>query len=136
MLLQAIVIDDREHARAARSVDFIKRYIFPGSCLPSVERMARAAAGHTDLRWVDLEDLTGHYARTLADWRARFHAAAPELERMGFDASFRRLWDFYFAYCEGGFRERRIGDVQMVLAKPGCRAGSGLVPRGDGEPSL
>lgn len=125
MLVQAITIDDREYERAARSVDFIKHFIFPGSCIPSVERMVRAVAGHTDMQVHDLEDLTPHYALTLARWRERFGARAETLERLGFDRRFRRLWEFYFAYCEGGFRERRIGDVHLLLAKPAYRSGLG-----------
>ena len=130
-LLQAITIDDREYERAARSVDFIQHYIFPGSCIPSVARMVEATRRETRLRLLDLEDLTGHYATTLARWRERFLDRSGELDRLGFDLRFRRLWTFYFAYCEGGFRERRIGDVHLLFAGPDHRGGSGLLPVGD-----
>ena len=65
---------------------------------------------------------TSHYVTTLQHWRERFATAEGELERRGYDARFRRLWRLYLAYCEGGFAERRIGDVQLLLAKPGFRA--------------
>jgi len=71
---------------------------------------------------VHLEDITPHYAETLRRWRANFLAAAPRVSELGYDVRFRRLWSLYLAYCEGGFRERRIQDVQVMLAKPGYRA--------------
>jgi cyclopropane-fatty-acyl-phospholipid synthase len=135
MLLQAITIDDREYERASRSVDFIQHFIFPGGCLPSVHRMSRAVARETSMRLLDLEDLTGHYATTLRQWRERFQTQTRELLRLGFDERFQRMWEFYLSYCEAGFRERRIGDVHMLLAKPGYRSSSGLVPAGDGAGS-
>jgi cyclopropane-fatty-acyl-phospholipid synthase len=67
------------------------------------------------------EDITPHYARTLQLWRARFNDAWPGLRPLGYDERFSRLWNFYLASSEAGFRERRIGDVQLVLAKPGFR---------------
>jgi cyclopropane-fatty-acyl-phospholipid synthase len=118
MALQAIVIPDRFYEHARRSVDFIKRYIFPGSFLPSVGALVRAIGTASDLDIVRLDDLTPHYAATLAHWRARFLAAGERIAALGFDPEFRRRWEYYFAYCEGGFRERVIGDVQMLLAKP------------------
>ena len=74
------------------------------------------------VRSVGMEDITPHYVTTLRDWRVRFEEQAPELERRGYDERFRRMWRLYLAYCEGGFAERRIGDVQLLLAKPGFRA--------------
>jgi cyclopropane-fatty-acyl-phospholipid synthase len=126
MALQAITIADQHHARARREVDFIKRWIFPGGCLPSVESMAGAVARTPDLRIVHLEDWTPHYAETLRRWRARLQASRAEIRRMGYDAFLVRLWEFYLAYCEGGFEERRIGLVQLVLA----RGGRARVPAG------
>jgi len=120
MLLQAITIDDAlyELEKSARS--FIKQRIFPGGSLPSVATLVAELARRTDLRLVGLEDLTAHYVRTLRGWRERFAANAPELERFGYDKRFRRLWELYLAYCEAGFAERRIRDVQLLLAKPAC----------------
>lgn len=119
MLLQAIVVDDRHFEHDARHVDFIKRYVFPGGVLPSISVIAQNVAGFTDLQIAHLEDMTAHYARTLRLWRERLLAAKDRLAALGLDEEFRRCWEFYFAYCEGGFRERRIGVVQMLLVKPG-----------------
>jgi cyclopropane-fatty-acyl-phospholipid synthase len=79
----------------------------------------------TDLRLCHLEDITAHYAKTLEHWRLQFHRRIDEVKRLGFSEEFIRMWEFYFCYCEGGFRECAIGDVQMLLAKPLCRSGIG-----------
>jgi cyclopropane-fatty-acyl-phospholipid synthase len=121
MLLQAITIDDRQYDRARRSVDFIQRYVFPGSCLTSVTNMSAVLTRATDLRIAHLEDIGPHYATTLAHWRERFHARAAEIRALGFPETFMRMWEYYFCYCEAGFRERAIGDVQLMLVKPDCR---------------
>jgi cyclopropane-fatty-acyl-phospholipid synthase len=120
-LLQAITIADQHHARHAASTDFIKEYIFPGSSIPSVTSLVSSATRATSLRLVDLEDLTTHYARTLRLWRERFMAREADVHRLGFDAAFVRMWEFYLAYCEGGFRERYLGAAQLLFAKPGYR---------------
>ncbi|MEJ5359290.1 MAG: cyclopropane-fatty-acyl-phospholipid synthase family protein [Desulfobacterales bacterium] len=130
MLLQAITIRDQVFERHKRSVDFIKRYIFPGSCIPSIAAMAAAVARATDLKIVHLEDLTPHYVRTLRAWRENLLAHRAQVRALGFPESFLRMWEFYLAYCEGGFAERYLGDVQMLLAKPGNRAAP-LLPRLD-----
>jgi cyclopropane-fatty-acyl-phospholipid synthase len=121
MLLQAIVIDDRAYHVEKASKSFINTYIFPGGCLPSLEAISRSLARTTDLRQVHLQDITSHYAYTLAHWRRRFLAASEHLSELGYDERFRRLWELYLSYCEGGFRERRIQDLQLLLAKPGYR---------------
>jgi cyclopropane-fatty-acyl-phospholipid synthase len=121
MLLQAITIVDQVFDAHKRSVDFIKRYIFPGSCIPSINAMLNAIVRKTDLKLFHLEDITPHYARTLAEWRKRFFDNIDEVRNMGFSDTFIRMWEYYFCYCEGGFAERYIGDVQMLLTKPMCR---------------
>jgi cyclopropane-fatty-acyl-phospholipid synthase len=131
MLLQAIVIDDRAYAVEKASRSFIRTHIFPDGCLPSLEVIARCIARHTDLRTVGLKDLTPHYAETLRRWRANFEAAGTRLEDLGYNECFRRLWRMYLAYCEAGFVERRIGVVQMHLAKPQWREFAGLAKAGD-----
>jgi cyclopropane-fatty-acyl-phospholipid synthase len=118
MLLQAIVIEDRAYEVEKASRSFIRTHIFPGGCLPSLAVIARCVARHTDMRTVGLKDLTPHYAETLRRWRANLEAATARLEDLGYDERFRRLWRMYLAYCEAGFAERRIGVVQMTLAKP------------------
>ncbi len=122
MLLQAITIDDRAYEVEKASQSFIKTHIFPGGCLPSLEVITRAMAKRTDLQAVALEDITAHYVTTLQGWRANFRAASAELEQRGYDRRFQRLWELYLAYCEGGFAERRICDVQLLLAKPHWRS--------------
>jgi cyclopropane-fatty-acyl-phospholipid synthase len=121
MLLQAITIDDRAYHVEKAGRSFINTYIFPGGCLPSLEIIARSLARVTDMRQIDVEDITEHYATTLARWRERFVDAAERVAELGYDERFRRLWELYLCYCEGGFRERRIQDVQLLLAKPGYR---------------
>ena len=121
MLLQAITISDQQYDRARRSVDFIQRHIFPGSCLTSLTRLSSVLTQVTDLRIAHVEDIGPHYAKTLAHWRARFEARASEIRALGFPESFLRMWLYYFCYCEAGFLERVIGDVQLLLVKPDSR---------------
>lgn len=121
MLLQSITIADRRYEQARKSVDFIKRHIFPGGCLPSVTALCKAMTAASDLQMVHLEDIGLHYATTLAHWRQRFLAHLDDVKALGFPDDFIRMWLFYFGYCEGAFLERAIGDVQLVLAKPGYR---------------
>ncbi len=121
MLLQAITIDDEiyEAEKGARS--FANTHVFPGGCLPSRQTIADCVARVTSMRQVWLDDITAHYPPTLAAWRERFLAAWERLRPRGYDERFRRLWDFYLSSSEAGFRERRIGDVQALFAKPGWR---------------
>lgn len=118
MLLQAITIADQRFEVAKNSVDFIKKYIFPGGCLPSNAVIATHIANDTDMMIVGLEDIGLHYADTLAHWHARFNSKTDTLQSYGFDERFRRMWEYYLCYCEGGFRERVISTVQVLAAKP------------------
>jgi cyclopropane-fatty-acyl-phospholipid synthase len=122
MTLQAIIISDQAYKAQLRNPDFIKRYIFPGSFIPSISAIIQSAAKTTDMGLFDLEDITPHYARTLRTWRQRFFAAVDTVRALGFGESFIRLWEYYFCYCEGAFLERYIGDVQMVFTKPAWRS--------------
>lgn len=127
MALQAITIADHVFEKHKKEVDFIKRYIFPGSCIPSVTAMGDAVAAATDLRLVHLEDITPHYARTLRTWRERFFENILQVRALGYSETFIRMWEFYLCYCEAGFEERYLGDVQMFFAKPLWR-GEPLLP--------
>ena len=118
MLLQAITIDDRLYEAEKATRSFANVHVFPGGCLPSNQLIADCVARETDLRQVWAEDITAHYPPTLAAWRQRFHSAWDKLRGQGYDERFRRLWDFYLCSSEAGFRERRIGDVQKLFAKP------------------
>lgn len=128
LVLQAIVIDDRLYEQAKRQADFIKTDIFPGSCIPSVASILASARRTGALRLVECHDIGLHYAETLARWRERFQAERASISALGFDESFLRLWDFYLAYCEAGFSERRISDVQLVFEAPGARRHRGSPP--------
>jgi cyclopropane-fatty-acyl-phospholipid synthase len=121
MLLQAITIDDRiyEIEKAARS--FANTHVFPGGCLPSEGLIASCLDRVTSMKQIWIDDITAHYPPTLAAWRGRFFAAWERLRDHGYDERFRRLWDFYLSSSEAGFRERRIGDVQALFAKPRAR---------------
>ena len=121
MCLQAIVIDDRQFERASRSVDFIQRYVFPGGCLPSIAVICDSVKRNTDMRLFHQEDITAYYARTLRQWRETFFANLAAVRAMGFSEAFIRMWEYYLCYCEAGFLERWIGDVQMIFVKSGCR---------------
>ena len=121
MLLQAITIQDQIYASALRSVDFIQRYIFPGSFIPSITALARATTRATDMKVARLDDIGPHYATTLRLWREAFFANIDKVRSLGYSEDFIRLWHYYLCYCEGGFIERQLGDVQMLLTKPGCR---------------
>ena len=118
MLLQAITIRDQLYASALREVDFIQRYVFPGSFIPSITALANATTTATDLKVSRLEDIGPHYATTLRCWRDAFFANIDQVRALGYPEEFIRLWDFYLCYCEGGFVERQLGTVQMLLTKP------------------
>ncbi len=122
MALQAITIEDRSYERAKNGTDFIREYIFPGGCLPSMEAMARSLRRATPLTVIDVEDIGRHYAETLRRWRENVAARRDEVAALGLDQRFQRLWDFYLCFCEGAFLERHISDVQMVLAMPDWQA--------------
>ena len=124
MLLQAITIADQHYERAKKTVDFIKRYIFPGGCLTSVTAMADTLTRVTDMRIVDLDDIGPHYATTLRCWRERFFDNVDRVRGMGFSEEFIRMWQYYLCYCEGGFLERAIGNVQVLMMRPDARPAS------------
>jgi cyclopropane-fatty-acyl-phospholipid synthase len=128
MVIQAITMADQRYKEARDSVDFIKRYIFPGGCLPSVAVIAQHIARDTDMQIVHLRDITNDYAETLAHWRQRFLVNLESVRGMGFSEEFVRMWDFYLCYCEGGFRERVISTVQLAFAKPDYRFQGSVAP--------
>lgn len=114
--LQIITIADRSFAAYRKRADFIQRYIFPGGMLPSpsVLRQQVAQAG---LTWADNLEFGLDYAETLRQWRERFRAAWPDIRAQGFDERFRRMWEYYFSYCEAGFRAGNIDVTQVTLAR-------------------
>jgi cyclopropane-fatty-acyl-phospholipid synthase len=120
-LVQAITIEDYRYAQALRSVDFIKRHVFPGSFIPSISAMLAAVGRVSDLKLFNLEDIGPSYALTLHAWRECFLRRRDQVRSLGYPERLVRMWDYYLAYCEGGFIERATGDVQMLLTKPGAR---------------
>ncbi len=120
--LQIITIDDALFGGGAKRTDFIQKYIFPGGMLPS-EAALKPVIERAGLTWAAIERYGPSYAETLAEWDRRFQAAWPRIARMGFDERFRRLWRFYLAYCEAGFRSGRTDVVQLVLTGRGLHAG-------------
>ena len=121
MLLQAITVPDQDYEAHTRTVDFIKRYIFPGADLVSVLAMNNSAAWSSDLRMTHLEDMSPHYAETLRRWRDKMFENLREIRKLDLDDRFLRMWEFYLCYCEGGFEEREIGVVQAVFEKAKVR---------------
>jgi cyclopropane-fatty-acyl-phospholipid synthase len=117
-VIQAITINKQRYDDYRKSVDFIKRYIFPGGCLPSLNVISGALTRRTDMQIIDLRDIALDYARTLQHWHDAFMAELDAVKALGFDEKFIRMWRFYLSYCEGGFRERIIGTYQITMAKP------------------
>ncbi|MBE29035.1 hypothetical protein CL646_03080 [bacterium] len=118
MLLQGITYNDPDFDAYKNSVDFIRKYIFPGSCLVAMPQILQAIKEKTDMAMIDSEDITQHYARTLEIWREDFLKVLPQIKDLGFSDPFTRIWNFYLVYCEAGFLENLIGDYQIVFAKP------------------
>jgi cyclopropane-fatty-acyl-phospholipid synthase len=121
MALQAITLADHLYDEARRSVDFIQAHVFPGSCIPSVTALLAAATRASDLRLARLDDIGPHYVRTLAAWRAKLRARREDALALGLTDELLRTFDFYFAYCEGGYAAGQLGDVQLLLTRPGAR---------------
>jgi cyclopropane-fatty-acyl-phospholipid synthase len=120
-LIQAITIRDQRYKQAIRSVDFIQKYIFPGSCIPSINAIQDAVTGSGDMVINDVRDIGHHYAKTLGDWREKFTANNKDIIKLGFDEGFLRMWKFYLCYCEGGFLEKSISTIHLHITKPDYR---------------
>ena len=114
-VLQVITIDEARFDAYRNGADFIQRYIFPGGMLPSKTILARQAE-RAGFELATVDTFGSSYALTLAAWRDRFHAAWPEIGALGFTPEFRRLWEYYFSYCEAGFRTGAIDVGLYVLA--------------------
>ena len=117
-LIQAITIRDQRYSQALQNVDFIQKYIFPVSCIPSIEIIQKNLTKETDMIISDLENINHHYAKTLSLWKKAFNKNQNKIIKLGFDERFIRMWNFYFSYCEGGFAERAINDFHILMSKP------------------
>ncbi len=117
-VLQAIVMPEQRYESYRRGDDFIRKYIFPGGFLPSVAAMQESVGRTSNLRLVELEDMSLHYALTLREWRRRFLDRMEDVRTLGFDDRFIRMWEYYLCYCEAAFREQAVRVVQIVWDKP------------------
>jgi cyclopropane-fatty-acyl-phospholipid synthase len=118
MAMQAITVADNRFARVRNTEDFVKRHIFPGSCIPSVEAMLSSTARTGDFWLTQLDEFPQHYAETLHRWRDQLAEKADVARGRGYDDALLRLWEFYLAYCEAAFAERYVSLVQLVLERP------------------
>ena len=118
LVIQVITIPDQSYENYRRTTDWIQKYIFPGGDLPSITALVDVVTRKTSLLMENLEDIGTHYARTLKDWRESFTRNMGDISALGFDELFRRKWIYYLAMCEAGFRERALGDIQVVFRKP------------------
>ena len=121
MLLQSITIGEHNSKCHISPVDFIRKYIFPGGCLPSVTALSNAVGRSTDMRMLSQGDITPHYVKTLAFWRREFMSRIDEVRALGYDAPFVRCWHFYLCYCEAAFAERRVHNIHVLYCKPKCK---------------
>ncbi len=117
-LIQAITIEDARYHDALKSVDFIKKHIFPGSFMPCISVIIQSFATTGTLKLVNMEDFGDSYSQTLKCWDKRFMQAAEDLGELGYDSYFQRMWHYYFHYCIGGFNARCISVVHLLLAAP------------------
>jgi len=117
LLIQAITIADQRFDSYKSNVDFIQKYIFPGGFLPSINILSQHITEHSELVVESLSDIGLDYAKTLNDWRKNFIASWSDLKPHGYDETFKRLWLYYFAYCEGAFLERSTSTVHLVARK-------------------
>lgn len=115
--IQAITVPDQHHAEHLKNVDFIQKYIFPGSKIPSIASMLSACQGQTQLVLTDVKDLSQDYARTMMIWNDSFEQKISEVQNLGYDERFIRMWRYYLQYCAAGFRERYLGTVQCQWRK-------------------
>ncbi len=120
LAIQAIAVRDESFDRTKLHTDFIKTAIFPGGCLPSVRALS-AAANRSGFSHAQEEDIGPHYGETLRRWRRNLMEARGDLDALGLDKRFVRLWEFYFSYCEAAFEERYVRDVQLLYTAPAWR---------------
>lgn len=119
LVLQFISIPDERYDEYRQSSDFIKEYIFPGGCLPSLSRVTSAMAAASRLCVEHLENLGIHYYKTLRCWRTNFLENKSKILALGFDEKFIRTWEYYFDYCGAGFKTCTLGNYQVVFSRPG-----------------
>jgi cyclopropane-fatty-acyl-phospholipid synthase len=117
-VIQVITIPDERYEQYRKETDWIQKHIFPGGFIPSVQSIREAVAKNTSLVEENIEEIGPHYATTLREWRNRFNDNIHKVSQMGFDLAFQRKWVYYLSYCEAGFAERALGDIEIVFKKP------------------
>ena len=117
MLIQTITMNEERFPKYVKECDWTQKYIFPGGELASFNEILRSTTRATKLSMCESEDIGAHYIHTLNAWLERFHNALPNVQHLGFDDRFIRMWDYYLAYCAAAFAERYINDVQLVFVK-------------------
>jgi cyclopropane-fatty-acyl-phospholipid synthase len=122
LVMQAITMPDQGYRQYLRRTDVIRHLIFPGSCCPARTALLNAAAASSTLRCMELEEIGPHYAATLGHWRRNLVANFDAALKLGYSPELLRLWHLYLCYCEAGFAEGHVGDVQITFAKPGYLA--------------
>lgn len=120
-VIQSITIPDDRYESARQCVDFIKKYVFPGSCIPSIGILRKAMTQSSDLELTHFEELGPHYAITLKHWADNLDDNRNRVVARGYPRELLRLWDFYLAYCEGGFIEHNIGLAQIEVRRTACQ---------------
>nr|XP_023880432.1 uncharacterized protein LOC111992802 [Quercus suber] len=118
-VLQFSSMPDERYSEHMRSSDFIKEYIFPGACIPSLSRVISAMANASRLSVEHVENIGIHYYQTLRYWRRNFMNNQSKILALGFDEKFIRTWEYYFHYCAAGFKSRTLGVYQVVFSRPG-----------------
>lgn len=118
LAIQVITCPDSRYESLRKGVDWIQKYIFPGSLLPSVAAINRSVNNTCDLTLVDLKDIGLDYARTLAIWKEQFNLKLNEVKELGFDDTFIRKWNYYLNYCEAAFEMRNINTMQLIYTRP------------------
>jgi len=117
LAMQTITMPHDRYLASRRSYTWVHKYIFPGGMIPSQEALAGAVERGSQLRVAASREIGEHYGPTLAAWRERFLGRWEDVRALGFDDAFRRAWEFYLAYCEAGFRNGALGDVQLLLER-------------------
>ncbi|KAJ6351420.1 hypothetical protein OIU78_007355 [Salix suchowensis] len=119
LVLQFISIPEERYDEYRQSSDFIKEYIFPGGCLPSLARITSAMATSSRLCVEHVENIGIHYYQTLKYWRKNFLEKQRKIISLGFNDKFIRTWEYYFDYCAAGFKTHTLGNYQVVFSRPG-----------------
>ncbi|MBN2588675.1 MAG: DUF1365 family protein [Sedimentisphaerales bacterium] len=118
MVIQTITIPDQRYESYSKTTDWMRLYIFPGGLLPSLTALTKAITYNTSFVIKQVESIGPHYALTLARWKERFLANREKIIELGFPENFIRRWEYYFSYCQAGFAQHYIDDLQIVLTRP------------------